>query len=156
MGGYQCFEKGKQRARIALQDSNRKSFGIREEHRISWDLFLGLKDVMGQDLGDLGDLGDVLDCPSYVKTRVYLDYLWRNADKFATGFELIQAKCQDLVTWKQTKMMAMFLRSLRFVFGGHQLSRGSTLWWSKRKMVGNLPQKIWYGLGFCNTLTRYG
>ena len=118
---------------------------------------------MGQDLEDLGD---VLDCPSYVwsiKTRMYLDYLWRyldylwrNADKFATGFELIQAKCQDLVTWEQIKMMAMFLRSLRFVFGGHQLSRGSTLWWSKRKMVGNLPQKIWYGLGFCNTLTRYG
>jgi hypothetical protein len=63
-----------------------------------------------------------------------------------------------MVTWEQTKMMAMFLRCLRFVFGAHQFSRESALWWSRReRVVGNPPQKrIWYGLGFCNTLIRYG
>jgi hypothetical protein len=54
--------------------------------------------------------------------------------------------------------MAMFLRCLRFVLGGHQLSRESALWWSRReRSVGNPPElRVWYGLGFNNTLSRYG
>jgi hypothetical protein len=129
---------------------------------MAWDLFLGLKERLEEGDGHVGQGITLLDCPPYmwsVQTRVYLDYLWRNADKFATGFELIQAKCQDLVTWEQTKMMAMFLRCLRFTFSGHQFSRESALWWSRREMVGNergVVGKVWYGLGFCNTLTRYG
>jgi hypothetical protein len=51
--------ESKQRARNALQDSNRKSFGIREEHRISWDLFQGLVKRL-KDVGDVvGDVEDV-------------------------------------------------------------------------------------------------
>jgi hypothetical protein len=150
----------KQRARDALTDSRKKSFGIREEHRITWPAFQGLIDRLRVESRD--ELEVVLeDCPSYawaVKTEVYLHYLWRSADKFATGFEVVLARSrQDLVTWEQTKMMAMFLRCLRFVFGGHQLQRESALWWSRReRMVGEPPrQRLWYGLGFCNTLRRY-
>jgi len=150
----------KQRARFVLEDSRRKSFGIREEHRISWSLFQGLITKLEDDQDD--QCVTLLDCPSYMwafKTGVYLDFLWRNADKFATGFEVVRARChKDLVTWEQTKMMAMFLRCLQFVFGAHQFSRESALWWSRReRVVGNPPQqKTWYGLGFCNTLPRYG
>jgi hypothetical protein len=150
----------KVRTRIALQDSKKKSFGIREEHRMSWSLFQGL---IGQlRLEDPDELEIVLtECPTYVwpvKTEVYFNYLWRCADKFATGFEIILARSRrELVTWEQTKMMAMFLRCLRFVFGGHRLERESALWWSRReRSVGQPPiQRIWYGLGFCNTLPRY-
>ena len=54
-------------------------------------------------------------------------------------------------------MMAMFLRCLRFVFGGHLLQQESSLWWSRRdRSSGSPPQeRVWYGLGFCNTLPRY-
>jgi hypothetical protein len=65
------------------------------------------------------------ECPLYawaVSTEVYLNFLWRSADKFATGFEVVRACChQDLIIWEQTKIMAMFLRCLRFVFGSYQL-----------------------------------
>ena len=61
------------------------------------------------------------------------DYLWRRADSFATGFEIVLARSnREHVTWQQTKMMAVFLRCLRFVFGGHMLERESALWWSRR------------------------
>ena len=144
----------KERARHALRDSRRKSFGIREEHRITWTLFQAL--LARLRLEDPEDWDIVISgCPSYawaVNTDVYLDFLWRSADKFATGFEVVRAHChRDLITWEQTKMMAMFLRCLRFVFGGHQLQRESALWWSRRE----LPTRTWYGLGFCNTLPRY-
>lgn len=150
--GY-CKSKG--RAQDALRDSESKSFGIRSEHRTAWALFLALLARLRQ--ADPEDWDIVLDeCPSYawaVNTDVYLNFLWRSADKFATGFEVVRAHChRELITWEQTKIMAMFLRCLRFVFGGHQLQQESALWWSRRE----LPTRIWYGLGFCNTMPRYG
>jgi hypothetical protein len=150
----------KRRARDALLDSRQKSFGIREEHRVTWSLFQALAGRLR--LRDRDELEVMLsDCPPYawaVKTDVYLGYLWRSADKFATGFEVVLARCQrELVTWEQTKMMAMFLRCLRFVFGAHQLQRDPALWWSRRETSAGEPprQRAWYGLGFCNTLPRY-
>ena len=102
------------------------------------------------------------DCPSYawaVKSSLDADFLWRSADKFATGFEVTLARYRkELLTWEQTKIMAMFLRCLHFVFGGHLLSRESALWWSrKERRVGEPPrERIWYGLGFSNTISKYG
>ena len=151
----------KRRTRDALTDSRQKSFGIREEHRISWDLFQGLKSRLRYE-GESDAGVELADCPAHawpVKTSVYLDYLWRLVDKFSTGFEVVKAQCHsDFVTWEQTKVMAMFLRCLRFVFGGHLLRRESALWWSRRERgVGESGQlRVWFGLGFCNTLPRYG
>jgi len=150
----------KRRTSHALQDARRKSFGIREEHRIGWHLFLELvAQLRSHDDGRFEVTMN--DCPSYawaVKTDVYLDFLWRSADKFATGFEVVRALSRpDLVTWEQTKMMVMFLRCLRYVFGGHLLSQESALWWSRRERAGSGPVrvKMWYGLGFRNTLPGY-
>jgi hypothetical protein len=144
----------KQRARDALNNSRRKSFAIREEHRITWTLYQALLARIRLENPEDWDIV-MTECPSYawaINTDVYLNFLWRSADKFATGFEIVRAHCyKELVIWEQTKMMAMFLRCLRFVFGGHQLQRESALWWSRRE----LPTRIWYGLGFCNTMPRY-
>lgn len=151
----------KRRTRDALAASRQKSFGIREEHRITWRLFQALMHRLRLEDRDSFPL-TLSDCPSYawpIKTSVYLDFLWRSADKFATGFEVVLARCRkDMVTWEQTKMMAMFLRCLRFVFGGHLLRRESALWWSRRERHVGEPARlrIWYGLGFSNTLPRYG
>jgi hypothetical protein len=151
----------KTRAQYMLLDSRKKSFGVREEHRISWSLFQGLIRKLEQ-LDQPDSQVTLPECPGYVwpiKTEVYLNYLWRSADKFATGFEVVLARCQrELVTWEQTKIMAMFLRCLRFVFGGHRLQRESALWWSRReRTAGQPPQRyVWHGLGFCNTLPRHG
>jgi hypothetical protein len=151
----------KHRTADALAASRQKSFGIREEHRISWELFLTLRDRLLQEDREELEI-ELSDCPSYawpVKTTVYMDFLWRSADKFATGFEVVRAQCRkELVTWEQTKIMAMFLRCLRFVFGGHLLSRESAIWWSRRERhIGEPPRlRVWYGLGFANTLPRHG
>ena len=151
----------KRRAHYALTDCRQKSYGVREEYRISWSLYHALMRRLRWYPQEELEIS-LPDCPSYVwpiKTEVYLNFLWRSADKFASGFEVVRARCRpDLVTWEQTKMMAMFLRCLRFVLGGHQLSRESALWWSRREReVGDPPhRRVWYGLGFSNTLPRYG
>ena len=51
-----------------------------------------------------------------VKSDIYLGFLRRSADKFATGFELMLAKgSKGLVSEEETKMMVMFLKCLRYV-----------------------------------------
>lgn len=146
----------KKRTRHALRDANGKSFGIREEHRITWFLYLEIMSRLQTHEAEERD-----DCPPHawaVKTLVYLEFLWRSADKFATGFEVVRALAdRQLVTWEETKMMAMFLRNLRYVFGGHLISRESPLWWSRREGTVGEPARlrVWYGLGFSNTLPAY-
>jgi hypothetical protein len=150
----------KQRTHHALRDARRKSFGIREEHRVTWAVFQGLKDRL--NLEDTHYSAALLtECPAYawaIKTEVFIDFLWRSVDKFATGFEIVKARSRkDFTTWEQTKMMAMFLRCLRYVCGGRLLEQEGALWHSKReKMVGEPPRlRLWYGLGFKNTLAVY-
>jgi hypothetical protein len=156
----QAYCASKCRARDSLRDSRYKSFGIREEHRIKWRLFEGLIESISLDTCDHSEY-IMTDCPSYayaIKTQTYLDYLWRNVNKFAAGFEIVHARSnKELVTWEQTKIMAMFLRCLRFAFGGHSIRRESALWWSRREFTTGQPlqKRTWYGLGFCNTLARY-
>lgn len=153
-----AYRASKRRARAAILDSKHRSFGIREEHRVTWGLFQRLKALL--EVEDRGTLEVVMtDCPRYawpVKTKDYLEFLWRSVEKYATGFEIVHAQSRTkMVTWEQTKMMIAFLRCLRFVIGGHQLEPESAMWASKRTLGGQPQQRNWYGLGFCNTLPRY-
>lgn len=149
----------KRRTHFALTDSRQKSFGTREEHRVSWPLLLAFQRRLERE-AQVGLEVILVNCPTYVwpiRTAVYTDFLWRNVDKFATGFEVVLARCAgDLVTWEQTKIMAMFLRCLRFALSTHDYSRESALWWSRRERGDPQSPRTWYGLGFSNTLSRYG
>ena len=152
----------KRRAMAALVGSVRKSFGLREEHRVSVSLFDAIFELCDDYEDDEDHAIPLDDCPTHawaVDTSTYLLFLRRTANKYAAGFEIVHATCaRELVTWEQTKIMAMFLRCLRFVFGGHLLRRESALWWSRRQRhIGEPPRlREWVGLGFCNTLPRYG
>lgn len=129
---HQAHLASKRRTRVAIRDSRSKSFGIREEHRIAWQLFEGLQSWLEWDDNEDNEDNAVLDCPTYawpIKTSSYLDYIWRIADKFAISFEVVRAGCNlSFTTWEQTKMMAMFLRCLRFALSGYPLSQESSLW----------------------------
>lgn len=149
----------KRRTHFALTDSRHKSFGIREEHRVSWPLLLAFRRRLEREAPERLEI-TLVDCPIYVwpiRTAVYADFLRRNVDKFATGFEVALTRCaHGIVTWEQTKIMAMFLRGLRFALNSHEYSRESALWWSRREMGDPQSPRIWYGLGYANTMSRYG
>jgi len=149
----------KRRTHVALTDSRQKSFGIREEHRISWPLLLALRGRLEREAPDRLEVV-LIDCPPHVwpiRTGVYTDFVWRNVDKFATGFEVALARCAaDFVTWEQTKIMCMFLRCLRFALSSHDYTRESPLWWSRRETGDPPSPHIWYGLGYANTMAQYG
>ncbi|KAL7755654.1 hypothetical protein ACKLNR_014181 [Fusarium oxysporum f. sp. zingiberi] len=150
----------KRRCHYGLTDSKQRSFGVREEYRISWALFQSVLTVL-QSLTPEARSIKLPGPPPYlwaVRSLAFIEFVWHNINKFTTGFELVQAQCSEgLTTWEQTKIMDMFLRCLRVAAGGHDYSREGALWWSRRELpqpVG-LPQ-VRYGLGFGQTLEQYG
>ena len=125
----------KRRVNNVLSSSRHKSFGIREEHRVSWGLLQEMRSQLSTGFRE-GFLQGLPARPTYVwgvKSDIYLGFLRRSADKFATGFELMLAKgSEGLVSEEETKMMVMFLKCLRYVFGGQLLQQESALWWSRK------------------------
>lgn len=168
-----AYLSSKRRLDEAVLSSKRKSFGTREEFRKSLSLLreelfiLEQRAEAGVDLdpGHIGRrYGDVSYHPATtwaIPTSTYLEYLWRNADKFATGFEMIRARAREernRISWEYTKTMVMFLRCLRYCLSGYNLAREGALWWGKvegrDEATGREVRRV--GLGFVNTLIKYG
>lgn len=151
----------KQRCHVGLMDSQQRSFGVREEYRISWVLFQSVLSVL-RSLPSTCRRLRLQAPPSYlrtIRTPDFIHFLWNNVNKFTTGFEVVRAKASTgLTTWEQTKVMDMFLHCLRVAIGGHDYSRKASLWWSRRKLQTPVtePLNVRYGLGFSQTLEHYG
>ncbi|VUC37187.1 unnamed protein product, partial [Clonostachys rosea] len=148
------------RCHYGLADSKQRSFGVREEYRISWELFQSVLTVLRSLTPEARStqLPGRPSCLWAVRTPIFVNYVWHNINKFTTGFELIRAqRSGGLTTWEQTKMMDMFFRCLRVAVGGHDYSREGALWWSRRELPqpAGLP-RVYYGLGFSQTLEKYG
>ncbi|KAJ4011434.1 hypothetical protein NW761_015129 [Fusarium oxysporum] len=83
----------KRRCHYGLTDSKQRSFGVREEYRISWTLFQSVLAVL-RSLTPEARSTQLPGPPSYlwaVRTPIFVDYVWHNINKFTTGFELIRA-----------------------------------------------------------------
>lgn len=163
----------KHRLHEAILGSERKSFGNREEFRETLRLIQEQIAILRSEVDTRNDDVDRSDHrlpvrqsrhPSTmwaIPTSTYLNFLRRNADKFATGFELTQARArgaQNRISWEHTKTIAMFLRCLQYCLSGHNLAREGALWWSTAVARDEETQRRVrrVGLGFMNTLARYG
>ncbi|KAJ6047283.1 uncharacterized protein N7446_012117 [Penicillium canescens] len=123
----------KTRSARALHNSRTKSFGVREEYRLRTDLL----HQIDQEIERLGFANHVMHLrgrPSpctqpflVYRTSTILGWLEWNMNKLCAGFEMVYSLSRrDLVLWEHTRLMLLFLRSLRFSFGG----RGNQLSWS--------------------------
>ncbi|KAE8371006.1 hypothetical protein BDV26DRAFT_299204 [Aspergillus bertholletiae] len=153
----------KRRCHTALQGSSQKIFGLREEHRVSWDLFRAIHTVMrGQYLYRTRiPRTPVAEAPFYsLPTPTLLSWLYWSINKFCIGFKMVYSlNNRHFVTWEHTRVILMFLRCLQFLYTGGLLQRVSGCW-----------RDIWFqpdprqpdglrrreGLGFQQSMERYG
>ena len=149
----------KRRCHSGLMNSQQRSFGVREEYRISWVLFQSILSILRAIpiTHQHRNLQAQPSCVWAVRTPSFIHFLWDNINKFTTGFEFARAECSGaLISWEQTKVMDMFLRCLQVAVGGHDYSREVSLWWSRRKLqTPTKPLYVRYGLGFSQTLEQY-
>ena len=149
----------------ALVDSSRKSFGIREEHRVSVNL---LDDVF-ECLASTNQLDIPAQAPRkntrpywIVSSKVFLQFLKTNINKFVLGFETTYCLSdRRLVSWEHTKIMIMFLRLLRCSYTSVILEKETPLWIDIKKVGVSIEKEeeiheIREGMGLNVTLSHYG
>ena len=154
------YKHSKERVNKSIGDSAQKSFGVREEHRVSWDLFHELYEASAEpEVDEIVDVADTgLTAVWTVRTDSFLPYLWHTVNKYAAGFEMTAARStRGQISWEETKIMAMFLRCLRFSLVAYDLRRESALWWDRQLYpTPSGKERVYVGLGFKDTLPRFG
>ena len=145
----------KLRCHFASLGSMQKSFGIREEHRVSWEVFRAIgRHLRTRGLHDQQPLILTADGSPYYSftTQTVLRWVRWNINKFCAGFEMVHS-FQDahFVTWKHTRIILMFLRCLQFSYGGRLLQKVGGCWQDVRELSDpDQPNGVrrYEGLGF--------
>jgi hypothetical protein len=152
----------KARVHASLEGSMQKSFGTREEHRMSLTLLRQLIDswkatgVYDQRI----QLGHRV--PFYtIPTFHFLLFLRANINKFAWAFEYTLATCEpNYISWERTKLMVLFLRYLRLSIGSQNLAAESVIWLDRKTVVwrvdDNEENVIKEGMGASKTMADDG
>jgi hypothetical protein len=147
----------KARCAAGITSSVQKSFGTREEHRMTLRLARRVREHL-QNSGDWSR--EVIEThgtePFWrLRTAIYLGYVRANLNKFTTGFEYVRSLAShDYISWDYSQMMIMFLRLLKYGYASNQPRREIALWNDERVHT-RTGEKL-YGLGFSTTLARDG
>ncbi|KAG4256530.1 hypothetical protein BFJ72_g14788 [Fusarium proliferatum] len=153
----------KLRCHHAIIGSKQKSFGIREEHRVSKELFYAIDtQIRSRELHDKHLVVPTDDGSPYYSftTDTLLTWVRCNINKFCVGFEMVYS-FQDphFVTWEHTRIMLMFLRCLQFSYTGGLIQKVAGCWRDVRLQPDpSQPNGLrrHEGLGFKLTMERYG
>lgn len=153
----------KQRCHTALQGCRTRSYGTREEYRVTGTLLCHLDRLFTQS----GQAESPLPPPtghlpfSVHTTALMLDW-WRwNLNKLCLGFEMTYSlQPRTVVHWEHTRVMMMFLRCLACIFGGQgqHLRRSLGLWIDRRVRRapdGSDQEQVQEGLALGPHLERY-
>ncbi|KAE8335184.1 hypothetical protein BDV24DRAFT_169449 [Aspergillus arachidicola] len=169
----------KHRCHVALTDCRNRTYGIREEYRVTGALLVALDERMRS----LGVASQALTVPNVSSTRsssasissphhrfpffchetgLMLDWLRWNINKFCLGFEMVYSlQPRTLVHWEHTRVMMMFLRCLLYTYGGQGAHprRCNGLWLDRRvrpPAEGSDQERVDEGLGMEQALHAYG
>ena len=166
-GGGITFSKGvcefgylhsKKRAHANLVDNQWKSYGIREEHRISLTM---MEEIIQQwHQWDLYD-GEIDAAPSplpyyVVATKELLGFLSAQINKYCFLFEHVLAHTARTYSLPETIVMVTALRALRFCYGSNLLQRESLLYKDRWETIRNQKSVVKEGLGMQDTMKRCG
>ncbi|KFY09998.1 hypothetical protein V491_07848 [Pseudogymnoascus sp. VKM F-3775] len=166
-GGGITFSKGvcefsymhsKKRAHANLVDNQWKSYGTREEHRISITM---LEEIYQQwvqwDLYDADDGTNDRPLPYYiVPTSELLDFLYAQINKYCFLFEHILAHTAKTYSLPETVVMVVALRALRFCYGSSLLGRESLLYKDRWEVRRGQKVIVKEGLGMHESMERCG
>lgn len=148
----------KKRAHANLSDNRGKSYGIREEHRISLTMMEEIYQQWQQwDLyDDEADVGQ-LPLPYYiVPTQELLGFLSAQINKYCFLFEHVLAHTAMTYSLPETIVMVTALRALRFCYGSNLIQRESLLCKDRWEQTRGQKQIVKEGLGMQDTMNRCG
>lgn len=149
----------KNRCRMAILSDCGKSFGIREEHRVSLTLLSKIRsELQSMNFEEMTTPIHQNQRPFWVQnTPDTMLFLQNNINKYAYAFEftLSQTPNNSMISWEHTRFMVMLLRVLRLSYGGGLLNKEAGLWHDEKKggIWGDLGME---GMGFQYSLEKRG
>jgi hypothetical protein len=148
----------KNRANRNTMDALYKSYGTREEHRISFELCNAIE----AQLVEQAQREEPPNCDYYyaVLSKSLFGFLRTQINKYCLGFEYLYTRTAvgAEVEWEKSQLMVYFLRMLRLCYGAHQLGRERELYrdkWEVKDKHGNVVQEK-EGLGLEETIQDSG
>jgi hypothetical protein len=148
----------KKRAHANLTDNQWRSYGIREEHRISLSMMDEIEALWRQwDLYD--DSVDDVDSPLpyyILPTQTLLKFLSAQINKYCFLFEHTLAHAARTYSLPETMVMVVALRALRFCYGSSLLPAELLLYknrWEQRRGADVVVKE---GMGMQETMERCG
>lgn len=148
----------KARCHEALTASLQKSFGIRQEYRVSWKLF-ELIDVEMRRLDPTPNPSPSATARSgwlAVPTQRVCEWHRWNINKFCFGFEMVNSYSpQTSIPWDHSRVMLLFLMCLPAFLGRDHPDTFRRLWLSDLPAKANKESRE-RGLGIGVNLTAYG
>jgi hypothetical protein len=148
----------KKRAYANLVDNRWKSYGVREEHRISVTM---MEEIYQQwrewDLYD-DEIDDARPpLPYYiVPTQELLGFLYGQINKYCFLFEHILAHTAMTYSLPETIVMVVALRALRFCYSSNLIQCESLLYKDRWENIRNQRPVVKEGMGMRDTLERCG
>lgn len=148
----------KKRAHANLIDNRGRSYGIREEHRVSLTV---MEEVCQQwrqwDLYDNEANASPAVLPYFiVPTQELLGFLSAQINKYCFLFEHVLAHTALTYSLPETIVMVAALRALRFCYGSNLIQRESLLYKDRWEQTRSLKQVVKEGLGMQDTMERCG
>jgi hypothetical protein len=148
----------KNRAHVNLVDSQWKSYGVQEEHRISLMMMEEIHQQWRQwDLYDNDTGAAPHPLPYYiVPTKELLGFLYAQINKYCFLFEQVLAHTAMTYSLPETIVMVTALRALRFCYSSNMLQRESLLYKDQWEVLRNRRPVVKEGLGMQDTMERCG
>ncbi|KFZ11857.1 hypothetical protein V501_04537 [Pseudogymnoascus sp. VKM F-4519 (FW-2642)] len=149
---------GKKRAHANLVDNRCKSYGVREEHRISITMMEEIYEQWVQwDLYDADDPPSDVPLPYYIiPTSELLDFLYAQINKYCFLFEHILTHTARTYSLPETVMMVVALRALRFSYDASLLRRESLLYKDRWEVKRSQKVIVKEGLRMRESIERCG
>lgn len=148
----------KKRAHANLTDNRWRSYGVREEHRVS----LAMMDAVCEQWKQWDLYDDSIDeargpTPYYVvPTKALLAFLSAQINKYCFLFEHVLAHTARTYSLPETMVMVVALRALRFCYGSSMIGRESLLYKDRWEHTRAGRVIVKEGMGMKATIERCG
>jgi hypothetical protein len=149
---------GKHRAHANLLDNRWKSYGIREEHRISLGMMAQIARQWRQwDLYDDDADLEPAHLPYFIiPTQDLLGFLYAQINKYCFLFEHVLAHTARTYSLPETLVMVTALRALRFCYNSNLIQRESLLYKDRWEVLRHGRVLVKEGVGIQVTIERCG
>ena len=151
------YQSSKNRLANALSEGQKKSYGVREEHRISLTFFRRIMEslVATGDWAQAPSL-TVADYPFWeLSSDAFTTFLRYNANKYLYAIERILASTPGgSISYEHCKVISMLLESVKYCYDTSPLSREAGLWRDRYQVHNTGP--FLQGMGLIQTVETSG